>query len=56
MPSMALKFTIDGSDSENIFAMPSFEPSDSWDFFKEPFRNRVKPFDPIENPIDVLTI
>ena len=35
--------------------MPSFQPSDSWDFFNEPFRNRVKPFDPVEHPIDVLT-
>jgi len=56
MPSLAMKFTYDGIESENIFAMPSFEASDNWDFFDKPFRNRVKPFDSNENPVDVQTI
>jgi hypothetical protein len=55
MPSLALKFPIKGYKSTNVFAMPSFEPSDSWDFFAEPFRNRVEPFNAVDNPIDVLT-
>lgn len=56
MPSLAMKFLYDGIESENIMAMPSFEASDSWDFFEKPFRNRVKPFDAINDPIDVMTI
>lgn len=44
LPSLAIKFLIDGKHSENIFGMPSFNASDSWDFFAQPMKNRVEPF------------
>ena len=40
-PSVAFKFLIDGHESENLLAMNSFKPSDSWNFFEKPFTNRV---------------
>ena len=33
LPSLALKFLRDGDESENLFAMPNFTGTDSWDFF-----------------------
>ena len=42
-PSIALKFLIDGIQSSNIHASPSYTPSTSWNFFEKPFSNRVEP-------------
>ena len=44
MPSLALKFLLDGQMSVNILAMPSFTQSESWNFFETGFRSRVDPF------------
>jgi len=43
-PSIALKFFIDSAPSENIVAMESFMPSNSWDFFDASLTNRVPMF------------
>jgi len=43
-PSIALKFFVDGAPSENIVAMESFVPSNSWDFFAANLSNRVPKF------------
>lgn len=56
MPSLALKFLMDGTDSENIVAMPSFLNSGSWNFFEKPMSNRVDPFDQDENWCEAATI
>ena len=40
-PSMALKFLIDGDESQNIFAQDHLLPSDSWNFFKQTIRSRI---------------
>lgn len=53
LPSLALKFLVDKIESHNLFAMPNFTGSESWDFFSLPMSNRVAPFDPIKNPIEV---
>ena len=47
LPSMAIKFLVDGVGSENLLGMPSFTGEDengemSWDFFRDPFKNRVE--------------
>lgn len=55
-PSIALKFLIDGRESSNLFAVPDFIGTESWDFFSKPMTNRVAPFDPVKNPIEVQTI
>jgi len=39
-PSMALKFLRDNDESRNLFAMPNFVGTDSWDFFRHPLKNR----------------
>ena len=44
LPSLALKWLVDGRRSSNVFGMPSFNASSSWNFFNEPMRNRVEPF------------
>ena len=44
LPSLAIKFLVDGTESKNLFGMPSFNSLESWDFFKEPMRSRVEPF------------
>ena len=43
-PSLALKLLRDGQVSDNIMGMPSFEGSNSWNFFQSPFRSRVAAF------------
>ena len=48
LPSVALKFLIDGAKSQNVFGMPSFKETDSWDFFESPMRSRVDPFEPAD--------
>jgi len=50
---MALKFLRDGIDAENLFAMPNFTGTDSWDFFRYQMRNRVEPFDAEEHSIEI---
>jgi len=52
-PSMALKFLRDTDESMNLFAMPNFVGTDSWDFFRHPLKNRHLPFDEEEHPIEV---
>lgn len=44
LPSVAVKFLIDGRSSNNVFGMPSFKSSDSWDFFSQPMKSQVDPF------------
>lgn len=44
LPSLAIKFFIDGRESENLLAMPSFESTSSWNFFDAPLKSRVEPF------------
>jgi len=44
-PSIALKFLVDNFPSDNIVAMESFLPSNSWDFFDATLSNRVPEFD-----------
>ena len=43
-PSVAFKFLRDGTFSDNIVAMPSFEGSGSWNFFERPMLTRVAAF------------
>lgn len=49
-PAAALKFMVDGQESQNLLLQNSFLSSGSWNFFEKPLANRVKPFDPVENP------
>ena len=46
LPSFAMKFLIKGQSSQNIFGMPSFKSTDSWDFFKYNMKSRLDHFDP----------
>ena len=46
LPSFALKFLVDGRKSQNIFGMPSFKETDSWDFFDQDMKSRLEPFVP----------
>lgn len=55
-PSMAIKFLISGQRSANLFAMPNFTGTESWDFFSETLKSRVEPFKVSENPIEIETI
>jgi len=48
-PSAAFKFLRDGTFSDNIVAMPSFEGSDSWNFLENPMLTRVDAFLTIHN-------
>lgn len=48
LPSFALKFLIDGQKSQNIFGMPSFKETTSWDFFDADMMNRLEPFVPAD--------
>lgn len=54
-PAVAIKFLRDGTFAENIVATPNLTGSDSWDFFHEPMKTRVQPFDPETHPIEVDT-
>ena len=56
LPSVAIKLLRDNVKSTNIVAMPSFVPSDSWNFFHEPMKTRVAPFDPIDHFYDYHTV
>ena len=48
LPSFALKFLITGQKSQNIFGMPSFKETDSWDFFKYDMKTRLDHFIPAD--------
>lgn len=54
-PSAAIKFLIDGTTSENILVTPNLTGSDSWDFFHEPMKTRLAPFDPETDSIEIQT-
>merc|ERR1712165_186912 len=41
LPSVAFKFLRDDDMSYNVFGMPSFTPTGSWNFFEKPFKNVV---------------
>lgn len=45
LPAVAIKALRDGARSQNVFGMPSFEPTSSWNFFDADMVNRVEPFD-----------
>ena len=45
LPAVAVKALRDGARSQNVLGMPSFHPTDSWNFFENDFINRVEPFD-----------
>ena len=40
-PAAALKFFVDGIESQNILVQNSFMQSESWNFFEKPLANRV---------------
>jgi len=44
-PSIALKFLRDEENSANQFGMISFEGTDSWDFFANPFMTHLPQFE-----------
>ncbi len=44
-PSVAFKFLRDGTESDNIVAMPSFHGSGSWNFLENAMLSRVEPFE-----------
>ena len=53
LPSVAVKALRDGARSQNVFGMPSFHPTESWNFFNQDFINRVEPFD-TSDPDDAM--
>jgi len=42
---MAIKFLVDNEKSMNLFGMPNFEGTKSWDFFSMPLKSRVDRFE-----------
>lgn len=48
LPSLAMKFLIDGTYSQNIFGMPSFHETSSWDFFDTNMKSRLDHFVPAD--------
>lgn len=56
LPSLAIKFLIDGLPSNNVVGMPGFLGTGSWNFFKNAMHTRVAPFTEEENPIEFNTI
>jgi len=42
---MALKFLVDGDESQNILVQKSFEPTGSWNFFDAELTNNLPQFD-----------
>ena len=56
LPSAAFKFLRDDDMSYNVFAMPSFTPTSSWNFFEHAFSNVVKPFDKDDHDIERQTV
>lgn len=49
LPSLAIKFLRTGDMSVNLFAMPSFKETDSWDFFDNTMMSRLAPFVPADD-------
>jgi len=43
-PSIAIKFLRDGQSSANQFGMVSFEGTNTWDFFANPFMSHLPVF------------
>merc|ERR1719192_1152246 len=56
LPSVAFKFLRDDDMSYNVFGMPSFTPTGSWNFFEKPFKNVVDPFDVDDHHIERATV
>ena len=56
LPSLSIKVMVDRRPSVNIVAMPFFTSTDSWNFFENPFKTRVDPFDPVDHVIEYNTI
>ena len=56
LPSVAFKFLRDDDMSYNVFGMPSFTPTDSWNFFEYPMSNVVEPFDEKLHDIERQTV
>ena len=56
LPSVAFKFLRDADMSYNVFAMPSFHVTDSWNFFEYPMKNVVDPFDKETQDIERSTV
>ena len=54
-PAAAIKFLRDGTFAENIVATPNLTGSSSWNFFHEPMKTRVEPFDENTHPIKAAT-
>jgi len=52
---MALKFLRDNDMSYNIFAMPSFKATDSWNWFEYPMSNVVEPFSKEDDKCEIRT-
>ena len=46
---MALKFLRDNDMSYNMFGMPSFYPTSSFNFFEHELSNVVEPLDQVDN-------
>jgi hypothetical protein len=55
LPSMALKFLRDDDMSYNMFAMPSFKTTDSWNWFQYPMSNVVEPFNKEDDKCEIRT-
>ena len=55
-PSLAIKFLLDEDISLNLFGMPNFTGTESWDFFSQTFKSRVAPFTEEKHPIQKKTI
>lgn len=55
-PSVAFKFLKDGVESDNVVAQHSFKNSGSWNFFKNPLKTRVLPFDELDDGLWIDTV
>ena len=56
MPSFALKFLRDDDMSYNLFGMPSFYPTEVWNFFEFPMSNAVEPLDAENRQCEINTM
>ena len=56
IPSVAIKLLMNGQKSENLFGMPSFLETGSWNFFENRLRSRVERFpeEPGTTPEDCM--
>lgn len=53
LPSVAMKFLIDGTYSQNIFGMPSFKSTNNWNFFGQNMKSRLEHFVPMDDEGDM---